>query len=232
MFGTFCLPRLVLWSVGYCKGFNFKASQSLWVRKHLDSFKGRNMSVLVYFKKVSQPLLVCMLTAILAQSAQAIDLPFLVAGAGSSDTGFSVAGAESEFSNQGFSFPVGAFRSDSGKAFTLTFDPGTASGTFKGSFIFEGRRGKLATTFGDTGNGAASDGTFMAIPTSGTFARILFIAEFNPVVGESTGAFRRVTGGSLTMYALTSPIDLAAITPEGFTPEFTFSWFGRGYLSY
>lgn len=189
--------------------------------------------MLMYFKRrASQPLIAFLLVAILAHAAPAIDLPFLVVGSGDSQTGFSVAGAESQFSNQGFSFPVGAFRSDSGRAFTITFDPLTASGTFKGTFTFEGRRGKLATTFGDTDNGAVSSGTFMAIPTTGSFARILFIAEFNPVVGASTGAFRRVKGGSLTMYALTSPIDLAAITADGFTPEFTFNWVGRGYLSY
>ncbi len=62
---------------------------------------------------------------------------------------------------------------------------------------------------------------FAAFPAGKGLVRILFIAEFNPIVGESTGRFANVTGGSLTMYALTNPIPLV-FDEGGFSVPFDF----------
>ena len=129
-------------------------------------------------------------------------------------------------------FPVGRYRGSDGIAIAQSFDPLAGGGTFKGTFTFVNRRGdRLATTFGDPDNGAQELGTYQAIPVGGDLAVILFIAEFNPLVGESTGAFEDVSGGSLTMYALTGPIPLI-FDDYGFSVPFELDWFGDGYLEF
>ncbi|MEM1070131.1 MAG: hypothetical protein AAGI63_14610 [Planctomycetota bacterium] len=162
---------------------------------------------------------------------QAQTIPFTVAGRGAGG-GFSVGGVPSPFGAKGISFPVGLYKSENGVAISQSFD-GVGMGTFKGTFTFVNKRtgARLATTFGDTSNGANSVWTYMAIPVSAELVRILFIAEFNPIAGESTGLFSKVTSGSLTMYALTEPIP-PVFDEQGFSVPFTFNWVGTGSLTF
>jgi len=161
--------------------------------------------------------------------ASAQTIPFSVAGRGGGE-GFSVIGDDSAFTVSGLSFPVGFYRGEDGNAISQTFDG--VQGTFKGTFSFVNRwtGAKLATTFGDVSNGAKSVGTYMAIPVSEELVRILFIAEFNPIVGESTKQFANVSGGSLTMYALTDPIPPTFV--GGRSVPFEFNWVGFGSLTF
>lgn len=172
------------------------------------------------------------LTAFLmSPSAEAQKVPFSVIGKGGGD-GFSVAGVPSPFGARGLSFPVGRHTSENGVAISQSFD-GVGAGEFLGTFTFVNKRSgaKLAMTFGDVSNGAKEVGTYTAIPVSPELVRILFIAEFNPIVGESTGRFKNVTDGSLTMYALTEPIP-PVFDELGFSVPFEFNWVGRGFLTY
>ena len=167
----------------------------------------------------------------IASSANAEEVPFFVVGQGDGPIGFSVGGVPSPFSNNGISFPLGRYRGPNGIAISQSFDPVAGEGTFKGSFTFKSRRGSLVTTFGDPDNGAAEIGTYQAIPARDGLIRVLFIAEFNPVLGESTGAFADVSGGSLIMYALTEPIPLQ-FDELGFSVPFEFNWIGTGHLEF
>ena len=167
------------------------------------------------------------------QAAQAVEIPWFVLGKGSGDLGLSVAGAPIPFESKGGSFPGGRYRGDEGIVISQSFDPLAGGGTFSGSYTFVNRRGhKLVTTFGDTSNGAQAVATYQAIPVGNDLFRILFIAEFNPVVGASTGNFSSVSGGSLTMYALSEPIPLFVDPNTGFTVPFSFDWFGEGQLEF
>lgn len=172
----------------------------------------------------------CLFALSACNDANAQKVPFTVFGKGGGD-GFSVAGIPSPFGAKGVSYPVGRYRSENGFAISQSFD-GVGAGEFLGTFTFVNRRGhKLVTTFGDTSNGASQIGTYTAIPVGPDLVRILFIAEFNPVAGESTGRFRNVTEGSLLMFALTEPIP-PVFDDLGFSVPFEFNWFGSGYLKY
>lgn len=177
---------------------------------------------------------VALLAVVLAAAAaEARDVPMLVFGRGAAPIGYSVApGVASPFGANGFAFPFGMYRGEDGVAITQSFDPVTRTGTFQGTFTFVNRwtGERLPMTFGDTENGAEQAGTFVAFPVGRRRVRVLFIAEFNPIVGESTGRFRRVTGGSLMMYALSDPIRLRFDPDTGFSAPFRFHWIGSGYL--
>ena len=174
---------------------------------------------------------VAMTAFLMSPSAEAQKVPFSVIGQGGGD-GFSVAGVPSPFGARGLSFPLGRYTSENGVAISQSFD-GVGAGEFLGTFTFVNKRSgaKLAMTFGDVSNGAKEVGTYTAIPVSPDLVRILFVAEFNPIVGQSTGRFKNVTGGSLTMYALTEPIP-PVFDELGFSVPFEFNWVGRGFLKY
>lgn len=166
-----------------------------------------------------------------APAAQAQVVPFKVTGKGPAPDGLSVAGAPSEHTATGNATHLGQY-TGSGTAFVLTQPDATGKGTFRGSFTFVAKNGdELVMTYGDTENGAAQVGEYQVIPVDETRVKVVFTAEFNPVVGESTGRFANVVGGSFLMIATTEPFVLA-IDEDGFTPPFDYSWTGQGTLTF
>ncbi len=165
-------------------------------------------------------------------SANAQVKPFFVAGSGTAPDGVSISGADSPHNAEGFSIPVGPYTGDKGIFRSQDFDPETLSGKFKGEFVFEDLFGnELFCTYGDTDNGAASLGTYRAIDVGGGNVIVVFLAEFNPDASRSTGRFKKVTSGSLTMLAVTKPFKLD-LDSEGFTPPFEYSWVGTGWIKF
>lgn len=166
-----------------------------------------------------------------APAAQAQVVPFKVTGKGPAPDGLSVAGAPSDHTATGNATHLGKY-TGFGTAFVLTPPDATGKGTFKGEFTFVAKNGdELVMTYGDTDNGAAQDGEYQVIPVSATHVKVVFTAEFNPVVGESTGRFANVVGGGFLMIATTEPFPLV-IDEDGFTPPFDYSWTGKGTLTY
>ena len=197
-------------------------------------------------KKLFVQTIAMLALVVVSPSADAQTVPWNVFGTGGSDAdGFSIFGEESFFGVRGFSFPTGRYRGPDGIAiadpasvnpeFNTAGDLTGFSGNFFGEFDFINRRSgdRLKTTFGNVENGARSIGTFQTIPVGRNRVRVLFIAEFNPVVGQSTGAFQSVTAGSVVLYALTEPLLLSEFDLEaGRSPRFKFNWIGFGRLTF
>jgi hypothetical protein len=174
-----------------------------------------------------------LLFAVDAQHIVAQVVPFRVDGSGTAPMGASVFGFDSPHNATGNGTYLGKYTGNEGVFNSLSFDPMTGSGTFKGRFVFVAANGnRLACSYGDTGNGAAEDGFYFAIPSAvpGKFV-IVFVAEFNPILAECTGRFAALTGGGFTMLAMTEPIDLV-LDQNGFTPPFALSWVGEGTLTF
>ena len=78
---------------------------------------------------------------------------------------------------------------------------------------------KLVFTYGDTSNGAKQAGQVTLTPVGMTTQGVpiftaRLVAEFNPVVGSSTGRFAKVTGGSFVMIAQSDPFVWGATAPS------------------
>lgn len=158
--------------------------------------------------------------------------PFKVTGGGPAPQGLSIFGDDSPHSATGKATHLGKYSGDQGIAKVLTFDLNTGSGTFKGSFVFVAANGdKLACTYGDTENGADEVGTFQLYDVGEGMVVVVFIAEFNPIIGESTGKFKNVIDGSFQMIAMTEPFPLE-VDDDGFTPKFNYSWEGEGWIEF
>jgi hypothetical protein len=164
-------------------------------------------------------------------TAQAQVVPFKVTGGGPAPDGLSVLGAPSDHTATGTATHLGTY-TGSGTAVVLTAPDATGTGTFQGTFTFVAKNGdELVMTYGDTDNGAARVGEYQIVPVDETRVQVVFTAEFNPVVGESTGRFAKVVAGSFLMIATTEPFVLA-IDEDGFTPPFDYSWTGKGTLTF
>ncbi len=160
---------------------------------------------------------------------QAQEKPWKVVGEGSGTEGFSLSGEDSPFEVTGNSSLLGRYSGD-GVAKAISFNPKTLSGTFHGTYTFVAANGdELATTFGADEPGRL--GEYFAIPAEDGLARIMFVAEFNPVPNESTGRFEKVTDGSIVLVAISEPI-IPVPDDEGFTPPFSFDWSGKGSLEF
>lgn len=159
--------------------------------------------------------------------------PFRVNGSGDTfGEGLSVVGEPGIHNAAGFGISLGQYTGDEGIFQSLSFDPATGSGTFRGSFVFVASNGdRLVCTYGDVDNGAAAPGDYFAVPAENGLAQIVFCAEFNPLVTECTGRYRNLVGGSVQMLAMTAPF-LLVIDENGKTPPFEYSWEGSGYLEY
>ena len=74
--------------------------------------------------------------------------------------------------------------------------PLTAEFSSAPTYVFTAANGdKLAVTYGDVNNGAASPGEVTLTPNSDGSFIAEFVAEFNPVPSQCTGRFAKVTGG-------------------------------------
>jgi hypothetical protein len=165
-------------------------------------------------------------------AAQAQVKPFRVSGGGPAPEGFSIFGADSPHSATGRATFLGRYSGDDGIAIALSFDPATGSGTFKGSFTFVAANGdKLACTYGDPDNGAEQVGEFQVYDVGGGNVKVVYVAEFNPIVEKCTGRFKHVVDGSFLMIAMTDAFPLQ-IDADGFTPPFNYTWEGEGWLKF
>jgi hypothetical protein len=116
----------------------------------------------------------------------------------------------------------------------LSLDPPTLTGTFSSApdVVFTAANGdKLVFTYGVVSNGAKQAGQVTLTPVGKTpqgapIVTARFVAEFNPVVGSSTGRFAKVTAGSFIMVAQTEPFVFGASDPVGY------KWKGAGTLTY
>jgi hypothetical protein len=170
---------------------------------------------------------------VLPPAAQAQVKPFKVNGGGTAPLGTSVFGFDSPHDATGNGTHLGKYSGNEGNFNSLSFDPDTLSGTFEGSFVFVAANGdRLACTYGDTDNAAASAGFYFAVPSAelGKF-NIIFCAEFNPILDECTGRFEGLTAGSFIMLAMTEPVELE-LDDNGFTPPFEYTWDGKGTLTF
>ena len=158
-------------------------------------------------------------------------VPWKVAGSGSGPNGFSITGGDTPYSVSGRATHLGNY-TGSGNAQSLSFDPQTGSGTFRGTYTFVAANGdKLACTHGDTDNGAEQAGTYQVYPAADGQVYVVYVAEFNPIPDQCTGRFKNVVDGSLIMTATSEPFDLT-IDANGYTPPFSFSWEGTGWLKF
>jgi hypothetical protein len=157
--------------------------------------------------------------------------PFRVSGGGPAPEGASVFGFDSPHSATGQATHLGKYAGD-GVFKSLSFDPLTGAGTFRGTFTFAAKNGdKLVCTYGDTTNGAEQAGTYQVFPAAGGKVFVKFVAEFNPVKGQCTGRLRNVVDGSFVMIAVSEPFELS-LDAEGFTPPFRYTWEGSGWLEF
>ena len=165
-----------------------------------------------------------------AQAANKVK-KFKVNGGGNAPLGASVFGFDSPHDATGNGIGLGKY-SGSGIFNSLSFFPADLEGTFEGVFDFVKPNGdRLACTYGDTDNGAASAGFYFAMPAAGGKFVIVFCAEFNPIPELCTGKFANVVGGSFTMLAISEPIDLT-LDAFGYTPPFKYTWDGEGTLTF
>src|SRR5262245_2499041 len=105
--------------------------------------------------------------------------------------------------------------------------PSTAEFSSAVPFVFTAANGdKLAFTYGDTDNGAQQPGQVELIYVGGGEFITVWVAEFNPVLSECTGRFKKIIGGSFIMVAMTEPFVLGAKDPVGYT------WEGKGWLEF
>ncbi len=94
-------------------------------------------------------------------------------------------------------------------------------------FVFTAANGdELAFTYGDTSNGAQQAGQVEVFPVSGGKVVAVWVAEFNPVIGLSTGRFAKVIDGSFVMIAVSEPFVLGATDPVGY------AWAGEGWIEF
>jgi hypothetical protein len=167
----------------------------------------------------------------LAGRADAQVKPLKITGGGPVPEGISIFGFDSPHSATGNATLLGKY-SGNGVANSLSFDPATLSGTFEGYFIFVAANGdKLAMTYGNPDNGAEQVGTYHIVPVGGGMVQAVFLAEFNPILSECTGRFKKVVDGSLIMLAVSDPFPLV-IDDEGFSPPFDYEWSGQGWLEF
>lgn len=176
---------------------------------------------------------------LVCQPANAQYRPFFVAGSGSTPIGVSLSGDDSPHNASGFGFPTGPYTGDQGNFKSLSFDPETLSGTFKGSFVFVDFFGdELFCTYGDPCNkgddpcnGAKQNGTYQLYDAGDGKVFAVFLAEFNPDPEKSTGRFKRAVEGSLIMLAISEPFPFV-VDEKGFSPPWDYTWFGKGWLRF
>ena len=82
------------------------------------------------------------------------------------------------------------------------------------------------------GDGLYSPGIVQLFPDPDQPGKVfaIFIAEFTPIVGASTGRFEKVVGGSFDMIAITD--SFALFDPENPPVEIGYSWSGRGTIEF
>jgi hypothetical protein len=184
-------------------------------------------------RKYLLPMLIVAVLLIVSNTAVAQVVPFRVNGSGDTfGEGLSVVGVPGPHNATGNGTSLGTYTGDEGVFQSLSFDGMTGSGTFRGSFVFVKKNGdRLVCSYGDQSNGAAAAGDYFAVPVGNGLSRIVFCAEFNPIVDECTGRYENLVGGSFIMLAMTEPLDLV-IDANGNTPPFDYSWEGSGYLEY
>ena len=164
-----------------------------------------------------------------AGTARAQVVPFKVSGGGPAPDGLSTTGLASPHTATGKATHLGKY-TGAGEASV------TGPGTFQGYFKFVAANGDvLYTTYGDTDNPlnvGGEPGTFTVVPAAEPGkVHVVFVAEFNPVPGLSTGRFQKVVGGSLVMVARTEAIDPPGPGDE-FTAPFDYTWAGEGWLEF
>jgi hypothetical protein len=184
-------------------------------------------------RKCFLPLLIVAALLIVSNTAIAQRVPFRVNGSGDTfGQGLSIVGVPGPHNATGNGTSLGKYTGNEGIFQSLSFDPTTGSGTFRGSFVFVKRNGdRLVCSYGDQSNGAAAAGDYFAVPAENGLSRIVFCAEFNPIVDQCTGRYENLIGGSFIVLAMTEPFEL--VIDENFnTPPFDYSWEGTGYLDY
>ena len=82
------------------------------------------------------------------------------------------------------------------------------------------------------GNGLYSPGIvqLFADPIQAGKVFAVFIAEFTPILGASTGRFENVVGGSFDMIAITEPFSLS--DPNNPPIDIGYIWFGEGTIEF
>lgn len=98
--------------------------------------------------------------------------------------------------------------------------------------IFEAANGdELHYDYG-RGDGLYSPGIVQLFPDTTQPGKVyaVFIAEFTPIVGASTGRFKNVIGGSFDMIAVTD--SFALDDPENPPIDIGYSWSGKGTIKF
>jgi len=166
----------------------------------------------------------------LENSALAQIVPFKVTGGGTAPDGLSVFGDDSMHNATGTATYLGKYSGNEGIANVISLEG--LEGEFQGTFVFVAANGdRLACTYGDKDNGAEVQGTFSLMPVDDGKFIVVFLAEFNPIPGASTGRFEDVINGSFIMLAMTEPITLD-LDDDGFTVPFNYTWEGEGWIEF
>lgn len=170
----------------------------------------------------------CALFLALGQSgAQAQVKPFKITGGGVVDYIPLQLGVEVSHTAVGQATELGRYHGLGTFQLDRFTSPTTAEFSSSVPFVFVAANGdELAFTYGDTTNGAQQPGQVeLFYVGDGRFVAV-FVAEFNPVPGSSTGRFAKVVGGSFIMTAVTEPFVLGATDPVAYT------WSGDGWLKF
>ncbi len=148
-----------------------------------------------------------------AAASDTVVKPFKVSGGGTADFLPLVPGTFSPFNATGTATNLGKYTGEG----SLQVD--AANNTFSSyePFVFVGANGdELHFTF---------EGVVELEPITATTFRSTWTATFTPVIGENTGKFANVVGGSLTMIAQTGEFELT-------DPDIPYTWKGTGELEY
>jgi hypothetical protein len=161
---------------------------------------------------------------------QAQEKPFKITGGGYAPDGISlIPGIPVPHSTVGHATELGKY---SGEGYFQILDfTGPLSAEFSSApnVVFVAANGDhLAMTYGDVSNGANQPGEVTLVPNNDGSFTAYFVAEFNPDLPNCTGRFAKLTGGSVTMYAVSDPFFIQGTS----TTPFNYSWHGSGNLTY
>ncbi len=153
-----------------------------------------------------------------APSKDSVSKPFKVTGAGFVDKFPLIPGEEVPFTAVGNATNLGKYTGEGTVRLDAFTSPTTADFSSGVPFVFTGANGdQLAFDF-------AGSVELTFIPNT-DLVTTKWTAEFTPVIGENSGKFANVSGGSFEMIAETGPVLLTDV-------NIPFSWNGEGELDY
>lgn len=159
-------------------------------------------------------------------------VPFKVNGGGPAAEGIPLfAGGTATHEASGHATYVGSYTGEGTfELGSLTISPtGAVSGTFRGNFGFVAANG--ATLAFNYGNGFTGKVTAQLTPDGTAANNVKFDAIFTLDRANTTGRFRKYSGGDFRMIARVDQVSLISSVP-GYSAPFDYTWRGKGELEF